>query len=261
MPNVPYTFSRFILLTVKNLTSEKTCLHILAEKGQRELAEMLLERLTSATRRSDLLNAVVLTELEGQRPRHLASIHLASLKGHTDLVELFLDQGVDVNWTNNKNDTPVLWAARGNHIDTVRLLISRGANLHLENDKGSTPLYWAVRYGFVDLVRLLVAEGHANVQQRRKLGLVTPIVLASALGHRDIVEVLLDYGANVTARVGNGMTALHVAAFEVILKFAHGLIIAIGRVSFRAYITEEREYALILAAATQLRAAIVAYAS
>jgi ankyrin repeat protein len=201
---------------VKKLTSDKTCLHVLAEKGQRELAKMLLERFTSPTRRTALLNAVVLTELEGQRPRHLASIHLASLKGHTDLVELFLDQGVDVNWTNNKNDTPVLWAARGNHIDTVRLLISRGANLHLENDKGSTPLYWAVRYGFTDLVRLLVTEGHANIHQRRKLGLVTPIVLASGLGHRDIVDVLLESGADVEARVGNGMTALHAAAFEVI---------------------------------------------
>jgi hypothetical protein len=216
---------------------------------------MLLERLTSATRRSDLLNAVVLTELEGQRPRHLASIHLASLKGHTDLVELFLDQGVDVNWTNNKNDTPVLWAARGNHIDTVRLLISRGANLHLENDKGSTPLYWAVRYGFVDLVRLLVAEGHANVHQRRKLGLVTPIVLASALGHRDIVECYSITEQNVKARVGNGMTALHAAAFEVIFTG----ICDFYQSSFTA--AEEQDSALVSAVVTQLCLACVVYAS
>jgi ankyrin repeat protein len=190
----------------------------LAEKGQHELAKILLDQFTSGARKDDLLKAVVLTEVEGQRPRHLASIHLAALKGHTKLVELFLDSGIDVNLTNNKNDTPVLWAARGNHIDTVRLLISRGANLQLENDKGSTPLYWAVRYGFAELARLLVGEGQANVHQRRKLGLVTPIILASALGHRDIVDVLLAYGADVEARMGNGTTALHAAAFEVHLS-------------------------------------------
>jgi len=80
----------------------------------------------------------------------------------------------------------VLWAARGNHVDTVRLLIRRGANLQLENDKGSTPLYWAVRYGFIELVRVLLDEGRADVAQRRKLGLVTPLVsgFVACLGAR-----------------------------------------------------------------------------
>jgi len=88
-------------------------------------------------------------------------------------------------------------------VDTVRLLIRRGADLCLENDKGSTPLYWAVRYGFTELVRVLVDEGQANIAQRRKLGLVTPIVLASALGHADIVKVLLERGAEVGHRCEN----------------------------------------------------------
>jgi len=89
-------------------------------------------------------------------------------------------------------------SARGNHVDTVRLLIGRGADLRLENDKGSTPLYWAVRYGFAQLVRVLLDEGRVDVAQRRKLGLVTPVVLASALGHANIVSDLLDRGADVT---------------------------------------------------------------
>jgi ankyrin repeat protein len=109
----------------------------LAEKGNCDLTKVLLDQITNPARRNQLLSAAVLTELEGQRPRHLAGIHLASLRGHTALVELFLDSGVSVNCSNNKNDTPILWAARGNHIGTVRLLISRGADLQLENDKVS----------------------------------------------------------------------------------------------------------------------------
>ena len=76
----------------------------------------------------------------------------------------------------------MLWAARGNHVDTVRLLIRRGANLRLKNDKGSTPLHWAVRYGFSDLVGVLLDEGRADVGQRRKLGLVTPLVSGFVAG-------------------------------------------------------------------------------
>jgi len=199
---------------VHKITSAKSCLHILAEKGNCELSKILLDRMTCPTRRSKLLEATVLTEFEGQRPRRLACIHLAALKGHKELVELFLQNGVDVNVRNNRNDTPVLWAARGNHVDTVRLLIQHGADLHIQNDKGSTPLHWAVRYGFTDLARVLLDEGHADVNQRRKLGLVTPIVLAAALGHAEIVGVLLDYGAEVGTTIGHGMTALMAAASE-----------------------------------------------
>ena len=178
------------------------------------MTKILLDQLRSLTRRSKLLEATVLTELEGQRPRHLASVHLAALHGHKELVELFLQNGIDVNARNNKNDTPVLWAARGDHVDTVRLLIRHGADLQLENDKGSTPLYWAVRYGFAELVRVLLDEGRADVGQRRKLGLITPIVLAAALGHTKIVTDLLDHGAEVGTTISNGMTALMAAASE-----------------------------------------------
>lgn len=186
----------------------------MAEKGNCELTKILLHRITSPTRRSRLLESTVLTELEGQRPRHLASIHLAALHGHRELVELFLRSGIDANARNNKNDTPLLWAARGNHVETVRLLIRRGADPRLENDKGSTPLYWAVRYGFADLARILIDEGGAEVGQRRKLGLVTPIVLAAALGHAEIVGDLLDREADPGTTVGHGLTALMAAAAE-----------------------------------------------
>ena len=113
---------------MRGIKSTKSSLHILAERGNYELTKLLLDRtdpllldrLTDPTRRSRLLEATVLTELEGQRPRHLASVHLAALHGHSQLVELFLDCGIDVNARNNKNDTPMLWAAR--RFDTVPVL-------------------------------------------------------------------------------------------------------------------------------------------
>jgi len=202
-------------ITIRNMPSKKYCIHILTEKGNYELTKLFLERFTNETRLKTVLKQTVTVEIEGQRPRPLAAIHIAALKGHTNLIDLFHSLGVDVNTTNNKNDTPVLWAARGNHVQTVRRLIELGAKLELENDKGSTPLYWAVRYGFPELVRVLVGEGKVNVHQQRKLGLVSPIVLASAIGYETIVEILLDHGADANTRITNTQqTGLHYASAE-----------------------------------------------
>jgi serine/threonine-protein phosphatase 6 regulatory ankyrin repeat subunit B len=76
----------------------------------------------------------------------------------------------------------------------VDILLDRKADPNIQNDKGSTALYWAVRYGHTECVRKLIDKGKADVNQTRKLGLVSPIIVASALGYKDIVEKLISAG-------------------------------------------------------------------
>lgn len=209
---------------VRGTPSKKTVLHLLCEKGNLDLIKIMLQGIKPGKFKEAFLRKTVLTEIQGQRPRHLSSIHIAAMKGCTDLVDYLVYLGIDVNFTNNKGDTPVLWAARWNHLDTARSLIRRGADLQHQNDKGSSPLYWAVRYGFKEMVELLITEGKADVHQQRKLGLFSPIVLASALGHAEITEVLLQNGANVNIKVSSGFTPLHYAAMEGNTETARVLI-------------------------------------
>ena len=116
---------------VKNHPSQKSTLHLLTELGHLDLIQLLLSSILPLDRRTTYLSKSVLMEISGQRPRHLEAIHIAALNGHTDIVEYFVSLGIDVNAVNNKNDTPVLWAARNNHIDTVRKLIMLGKNYSL----------------------------------------------------------------------------------------------------------------------------------
>ncbi len=231
---------------VRKMPSQKTSLCQLTEIGDLELIKLMLSRISDGEAKDVFIKQTVLMEPAGQRPRNLSSIHIAALFGHTSIVEYLIDLNISVNTINIKNDTPVLWAARGNHIETVKRLIELGADLSHQNDKGSTPLYWACRYGFDELVEVLIKEGHADIHQQRKLGLFSPIVLTAALGYTNIVEILLRNGANVNLRVQNGYTPLHHAAengnddtIEVLLE--HG-----------AQINEETDFgdnALQLAAA------------
>ena len=199
-------------VTVRNMPSKKAALHQLVEWGQEALVQQLLNKIPTGDAKEEYMRKTVLTEVPGQRPRHLLAIHLAALHGHTNLVTFLVQLGIDVNATNNKNDTPILWACRGNHIETARQLMKLGANLQLQNDKGSSPLYFAVRYGFEQMVTVLIQEGKADVHQQRKLGLISPIVLASALGYTNIVRTLLDHGADVNLKITGGFSPLHHAS-------------------------------------------------
>ncbi|GFR89282.1 ankyrin-1 [Elysia marginata] len=200
---------------VGKISGKKTALHQCVDLGRLDLLKDLLFKISGSRARQKLLNRETPVEILGQRPRTFPCLHLAAYHGHLDIVTFLVDEaGIAVNGLNAKKDSALLWAARWGHQAVVRELLSRGARPGLENDKGSTALYWAVRYGHTETVQLLAGEGKADVNQTRKLGLVAPIVLASALGLSDIVTILLQYGADANKSIRGGERPIHHAARE-----------------------------------------------
>ena len=102
-------------------------------------------------------------------------------------------------------------------LDATRAAIGRGANLDAEDSEGWNPLMVASqgarprlagpsRDDPVDLVALLIEAG-SKVDSPSTSGL-TPLILASRAGHAKTVALLLDRGADPTARDLSGRTAL-----------------------------------------------------
>lgn len=54
-------------------------------------------------------------------------LHVASLRGHIDVVELLVLEGANINSTNNKGQTPLSFAISRNHHQIVEFLVNNGA--------------------------------------------------------------------------------------------------------------------------------------
>ena len=115
----------------------------------------------------------------------------------------------DVNATDQRGSTPLMYAAAYGSLDAMKALLSAGADVKAKNAFDATALLWSAH----DLakVRLLVAKG-ADVNARSKQGRTPLIVAASHDGSSEVVKFLLDKGADISARDGTGTTALVAAA-------------------------------------------------
>lgn len=71
----------------------------------------------------------------------------------------------------------------------VDSLIQRNADLYFPNERGMDPLYLAARGGYNIIVERLLIAGVTFTNQNKN-----PLIIASAEGHPNVVEILLDHG-------------------------------------------------------------------
>ena len=93
----------------------------------------------------------------------------------------------------------------------VEFLIKHGADVNAkEISLGRTPLYRAVHRGHKDIVILLLQNGaDVNISNKAK---DTPLHTAVDVGFMDIMKILLEHGANPNLLGKGDMAPLHVAS-------------------------------------------------
>lgn len=136
-------------------------------------------------------------------------LHLAALFGLEELAKELLDAGeVDVNIATSIGSTALMKAASYGHERFIRLLLSRKADPTKENWYG-TALHAAAEAGQVSAILELVEAG-VDVDIRGRQGR-SPLHCATVSGHRTAIQTLLDLGADINFACHNSYTALQYA--------------------------------------------------
>ncbi|KAM3218864.1 ankyrin repeat and KH domain-containing protein mask isoform X2 [Capsicum annuum] len=136
------------------------------------------------------------------------ALHHAAGNGHIEVVKLLLSKGVNVDFQSDAG-TPLMWAAGLGHEDVVEVLLEHRANLHAQTDDDNCPLISAVAANSLPCVELLVKAG-ANVNV--KAGDATPLLIAAHNGSTEIINCLLQAGADPTAADEDGNKPIQLAA-------------------------------------------------
>lgn len=98
-------------------------------------------------------------------------MRLASMHGNVRVLTALIGAGANIDERDDRGATPLMWAANRNHLNAVRLLVERRADLNAQDASGRTALMYTSPDGL------------------------------------DILEFLLNHGANPNLRSTDGLTA------------------------------------------------------
>lgn len=205
-----------------------TALHWAVQTNDLELADILIR----AGAKPSLANKLGATPM-----------FLACQTGNAAMIERLLAAGAEPNAAlTSFGDTALMMASRTGKLDAVKLLLEHNAQVNaIETWGGTTALMWAAAEKHADVVKILIEHG-ANVNAKsyyvpsasgrgfegttpvapkpdQKIaefasGMLTPLMFAAREGDLESARLLVNAGADVNARGGDGKDALSLALFD-----------------------------------------------
>lgn len=167
------------------------------------------------------------------------ALYRACVRQQLEVVQMLLEAGADVNAHSSGGETALYRASKAGHEHIVRVLLEAGAetigSIH------SRPLYAACEHGHMQVVKLLLQHGadpnaSSTFSNRRRPNYRSaflprrisadchearveslPICCAVQKGYTDIVNLLLQHGADINKRAPSGKSVF-MTVFELMIS-------------------------------------------
>lgn len=159
--------------------------------------------------------------------RGKAAIHNAAKEGHTSMLKVMIEKGIDVNLTEDEpaesGITALHEACAQGLSDIVKLLIAAGADDTMKNLKGETPAHFALmekKFGqaLKPEERAEVLKELKNVDIAREDGKTPLMLLPESRAVDEILPLLIDRGVDINHADNEGMTLMMLYTNKDVIK-------------------------------------------
>lgn len=206
---------------------QMTVMHYAAKYGYADIADMLLSNYDSLVKRAlmkeesspfylamDYDQTIIIKKILSKFTLNTGDLLCYAIrKGLFNTVHTLLACNVNASSLDTDGIHPLYYATHS--IPIMNLLINKGADVNssAKNSTIVTPLNTATCQGLTNIVQLLL-EYNAEVNTKG-IEKFTPLHHAAQKGYIDIVLLLLDYGADITAQTKDGRTPADIANGEI----------------------------------------------
>ena len=94
---------------------------------------------------------------------HFTPLHLATLKGHVEVINKLLENHADIDARTTKGNTPLHLAAESGNLEVVEALIAKNANVDLKNEEGKAASDFAYDKGHLEVNNYIIQ--HQNKEK------------------------------------------------------------------------------------------------
>lgn len=170
-------------------------------QGQSSVVEALLERQP----------VLGVGETQPRSPQ-FESLLLAARQGDNATIQVLIERGIDINVQDpHTQQTALMAAAERGHVQTAKMLLENGANPNIRDPRGYPLLIQAALKGDVDIATALLQHG-ANPNATEDINKWTALMMAAENSDAKMVELLVNYEADVNIADPKGKTAVDIAS-------------------------------------------------
>ncbi|XP_063912691.1 ankyrin-3-like [Zophobas morio] len=177
---------------------------------------------------TDIVNLLITRGIDVniQNKSGATALHLVCEKGSHESAHILLKYGSSINVVDKDNCSALHYASRSwtDNRNIIKLLIEKGIDVNIQDENGTTAIQFACKNCDYQITKMLLKCGSSVNDVDKENSNALHYAAKAECENEDIIELLIEKGINVNSQNKNGTTALHLASENADFDIAQTLL-------------------------------------